>query len=125
MDHSHDRASSLGGLRCPSLLFDRASKALVVRGIIRNLTMVMTMVIWESMTTITKSRLKAEMLGVFRKLERNGGELIVTDRGRPVLKISPLGPERESVVDVFADVSGKAVYREDIMKPATEEWGET
>jgi antitoxin (DNA-binding transcriptional repressor) of toxin-antitoxin stability system len=76
------------------------------------------------MPTITKSRLKAEMLGVFRKLERTGGELIVTDRGRPVLKISPVEPARKGVQDVFADVYGKVVYREDILKSTEDEWTE-
>lgn len=76
------------------------------------------------MKTISKSRLKGEMLGIFRELERSGGELIVTDRGRPTLKISALSPSRERVESIFADVAGKVVYHEDVMKPITEEWGE-
>lgn len=76
------------------------------------------------METITKSRLKAEMLGVFRELERSGGELVVTDRGRPVLKISPLGPGRKGVREVFADAEGKVVYREDILASTQDEWTE-
>lgn len=74
------------------------------------------------MKTISKSRLKAEMLGVFRELERSGDELIVTDHGRPVLKIVPLQPKRPSVEELFAPYRGKVVYHEDIMKPLTEEW---
>jgi len=62
------------------------------------------------------------MLGVFRELERNGGELIVTDRGRPALKISSLKPPRRSVESIFGDVAGKVKYREDILAPVPEEW---
>ncbi|MCS6971946.1 MAG: hypothetical protein NZL89_02890 [Leptospiraceae bacterium] len=39
---------------------------------------------------ISKAQLKARMLEIFRRLEREGNELIVTDRGRPVLRITPI-----------------------------------
>jgi prevent-host-death family protein len=38
---------------------------------------------------ISKSRFKARALGFFRQVERTGRELIITDHGRPVLKIAP------------------------------------
>jgi len=76
------------------------------------------------MITISKSRLKAEMLSVFRQLERSGGELVVTDRGRAVLKISSLVPPKARVESVFADVAGKVVYHEDILAPTSGEWPE-
>jgi len=41
------------------------------------------------MHTVSKSRLKARALAYFRQVERTGRELVVTDRGRPVLKIVP------------------------------------
>jgi len=41
------------------------------------------------MQTVSKSQLKAKALGYFRQVEKTGRELIVTDRGRPVLKIVP------------------------------------
>ena len=37
---------------------------------------------------ISKNKLKARMLEIFRELEASGEELIVTDRGKPVLKIA-------------------------------------
>jgi antitoxin (DNA-binding transcriptional repressor) of toxin-antitoxin stability system len=74
------------------------------------------------MNTISKSRLKAEMLSVFRQLERTNGELVVTDRGRAVLKICSLVPPKARVESVFADVTGKVVYHEDIMAPTSGEW---
>jgi len=40
-------------------------------------------------TTVSKSRFKAHALEYFREVERTGRALIVTDRGRPVLKIVP------------------------------------
>lgn len=56
--------------------------------------------------TVSKSKLKARALEYFRQVEETGRELIVTDRGRPVLKIVPydfdpaeqLSVLRESVV---------------------------
>ena len=43
--------------------------------------------------TISKSNLKAKMLEIFRELEATGGEITVTDLGRPVLKIMPIQPK--------------------------------
>lgn len=73
--------------------------------------------------TISKSKLKATMLEVFRELEANGGELIVTERGNPVLKIVPIRPKL-TVLDVFGDVQGQAEYFEDIDAPTLDEWTE-
>lgn len=73
--------------------------------------------------TISKSKLKATMLEVFRKLEATGGELIVTERGRPVLKIVPIRPKL-SVQEIFGDVQGQVVYFEDINTPTIDEWSE-
>ena len=42
------------------------------------------------MTSISKSKLKANMLRIFRDIEESGEELIVTDHNRPVLRIQPL-----------------------------------
>ena len=56
--------------------------------------------------SVSKSKLKAHALEYFRQVQESGRELIVTDRGRPVLKIVPyefdpsehLAVLRESVV---------------------------
>jgi antitoxin (DNA-binding transcriptional repressor) of toxin-antitoxin stability system len=63
------------------------------------------------------------MLEVFRELEATGGELIVTERGRPVLKIVPIRPKL-SVQEIFGDVQGQVVYFEDINTPTIDEWSE-
>lgn len=45
------------------------------------------------MRTVSKSQLKAKALEYFREVERTGEELILTDRGKPVLKIVPYRPD--------------------------------
>ncbi len=74
------------------------------------------------MKTVSKSRLKSEMLGIFRDLEKNGGELVVTDRGIPVLKIIPFRGGKRSADEIFASHRGKVRYSGDIMEPLTDSW---
>jgi len=71
--------------------------------------------------TISKARLKARMLEIFRQLEANGGELIVTDHGKPVLKITPLR-DKATVGEVFQGLQGQVTYLEDINTPTQTEW---
>ena len=73
------------------------------------------------MITISKSYLKANMLRIFREIEVSGEDLIVTDRGRPVLRIQPLG-RRRSAADVFGALRGGVVYDEDVDTPTVDEW---
>lgn len=63
------------------------------------------------------------MLSLFREIEKTGEEVIVTDHGKPSLKISRL-PKQESVEDVFGKHRNQVVYNEDIMKPTLDEWVE-
>jgi len=71
--------------------------------------------------TISKSKLKAKMLAIFRQLESSGNELIVTDYGKPVLKIIPI-KQKTKVTTVFADLQGQVTYLEDINTPSLQEW---
>ena len=73
--------------------------------------------------TISKSKLKAKMLEIFRQLEASGDELIVTDHGKPVLKIV-LIRQKSSVKELFADYQGQVTYQEDINTPSLQEWDE-
>ena len=73
--------------------------------------------------TISKSKLKARMLEVFRELEASGKELIVTDRDKPVLKIVPI-KHKASVADLFGEIQGRVGYHEDINAPTMAEWEE-
>ena len=75
------------------------------------------------MPTISKSKLKANMLQVFREIEESGEELIVTHNRRPVLRVHPI-KHRQSVEKVFEQLRGKVVYHEDINTPTTDEWDE-
>ncbi len=43
--------------------------------------------------TISKTRFKARALEHFREVERSGRELVITDRGRPVVKLVPFKAE--------------------------------
>jgi antitoxin (DNA-binding transcriptional repressor) of toxin-antitoxin stability system len=71
--------------------------------------------------TISKSKLKAKMLEIFRQLEASGEELMVTHDGKPVLKIVPLKQEA-TVVELFGDLQGRVTYLEDINQPTLAEW---
>ena len=73
--------------------------------------------------TISKSKLKARMLEIFRDLEASGEELIVTDRDKPVLKIVPI-KHKASVADLFGAIQGRVSYHEDINTPTLAEWEE-
>ena len=54
------------------------------------------------MSPISKSLLKAKMLEYFRQVEETGEELVVTDNGRPVVKVVPIRA-RSSAAELFAD----------------------
>ena len=73
--------------------------------------------------TISKSKLKAKMLEVFRTLESTGDELIVTDHGKAVLKIVPI-KQQATVAQLFGEFQGQVSYLEDINLPTLEEWPE-
>jgi prevent-host-death family protein len=73
--------------------------------------------------TISKSKLKAKMLEIFRKIEADGEELIVTDHGKPVLRITPIR-EKDSISQLFNGLQGQVIYHEDIDTPTMSEWSE-
>ena len=75
------------------------------------------------MLTISKSKLKAHMLQVFRQIEQTGEEVIVTDNNRPVLRIQPI-VRKLDVDEVFAPYRGKVVIHEPLDTPTTDEWDE-
>jgi prevent-host-death family protein len=53
--------------------------------------------------TVSRSQFKARALEYFRRVERTGEELIITDRGRPVLKIVPYREDPEAALRVLRD----------------------
>jgi prevent-host-death family protein len=50
---------------------------------------------------ISKSEFKPHALKYFREVERTGKPLIITDRGRPVLKISPYVEDPERALELL------------------------
>lgn len=82
------------------------------------MTVVMTIVIMKS---ISKSKLKAQLLEFLRLVESEGEEIVVTDRGKPVVKISKY-PQPLSTEELFGEMRGKVKYFEDLTTPTTEEW---
>ena len=75
------------------------------------------------MRSISKSTLKSKLLELLRYVESEGEELIVTDRGKPVIKISRYydAPNTE---ELFGQMRGKVKYSEDLTTSTTEEWEE-
>ena len=59
------------------------------------------------MPHVSKSVLRAKMFEYFRQLEEGGGELIVTEFGKPVLRITPYAAKC-NVDELFKEVRGKA-----------------
>ena len=77
--------------------------------------------------TMSITELAANMLDVFHELETTGQELIVTEDGRPMLRITPIPPAPRpglSVQELFGDVQGQVVFYEDINTPTIDEWSE-
>ena len=60
------------------------------------------------------------MLRILREIEADGEELIITDRGKPVLKIVPF-KKRKRIDELFAPYRGKMSYTEDLNTPTIDE----
>jgi antitoxin (DNA-binding transcriptional repressor) of toxin-antitoxin stability system len=75
------------------------------------------------MITVSKGILKNKMLEYFRNAEKNGEEIIVTDRHRPVLRITPI-KQQTSLRQVFAHYQQKATFNTPVTEPETGDWGD-
>ena len=72
------------------------------------------------MQVVSKGRFKARALEYFRQVERTGRELIVTDRGRPVLKVVPY---RGEPAEALRALKGSVVRYDDPTEPVgVEDW---
>jgi len=70
--------------------------------------------------TVSKSQFKPHALEYFRKIEKTGQELIITDRGKPVLKITPYHEDPEQALMELRD---SVVSYEDPTEPVgLEDW---
>ena len=54
-------------------------------------------------TTVSKSRFKAHALELFRQVERTRKPIIITDRGNPVLKLSPYADDPRETLKVLRE----------------------
>ncbi len=69
---------------------------------------------------VSKSRFKAKALEYFRWVEETGQPLIITDRGRPVLRVTPY---RDDLTRSLALLRGSVIRYEDPTEPvAPREW---
>jgi prevent-host-death family protein len=63
---------------------------------------------------ISKSKLKSKLLEILREVESANTEVIVTDRGKPVAKISKF-QNIPSTEELFEDLRGRVKYFEDLL----------
>jgi antitoxin (DNA-binding transcriptional repressor) of toxin-antitoxin stability system len=64
------------------------------------------------------------MFEYFRELEERGGELIVTDFGKPVLKITPYSAGT-GIDELFKDLRAKArISRQAAIEDTSDEWSQ-
>jgi len=75
------------------------------------------------MVTVSKGVLKNKMLAYFRNAEKDGEEIIVTDRHKPVLRITPI-KQRNSLRQVFAPYQRKARFHSPVTESEAGEWGD-
>jgi prevent-host-death family protein len=66
---------------------------------------------------VSKSQFKARALEYFRTVETSHKPVVITDRGRPVLKIVPYNEDPE---EILKDLRGSVVKYEDPTKPVGE-----
>jgi len=53
--------------------------------------------------TISKSRFKARALAIFRQVEQTGRPVVITDRGKPVLKLVPYRDDPAAALQTLRD----------------------
>ncbi|MEM6910187.1 MAG: type II toxin-antitoxin system prevent-host-death family antitoxin [Verrucomicrobiota bacterium] len=78
---------------------------------------------------VSKGKLKAKMLEYFRQVEQTGEPLIVTDRGREVLEVRPIGRSArvEEVLATYRAGGGRGtagVAEAILLEPLKTEWEE-
>jgi prevent-host-death family protein len=69
---------------------------------------------------VSKSRFKAQALEYFRQVEKTGKELVITDHGRPVLKVVRYA---EDPAAALAALRGTVLRYDDPLEPVgVEDW---
>ncbi len=72
-----------------------------------------------SVMMVSKARFKAKALEHLRDVERTGRELIITDRGRPVVKVVPYVDDPEALL---RSLRGSVRRFVDPLQPVDVEW---
>ncbi len=75
---------------------------------------IMTMVM-----RVSKARFKAKALEHLREVERTGAELVITDHGRPVVKVVPYADDPETLL---RSLRGSVKRFVDPLKPVDVAW---
>jgi len=70
------------------------------------------------MQTISKSQFKPRALQYFREIQKTGHEIIISDHGRPVLKIIPF---REDTKTVLEELKNSVLQYADPLEPVAED----
>ena len=71
---------------------------------------------------VSKAVLKSRMLELFRNVEKTGEEIIVTDNGKPVLKVVAL-QNKKTWAEVFPEGAGKILCsKEELIKADESLW---
>lgn len=69
---------------------------------------------------ISKSQFKPQALKYFREVQETGRELVITERGEPVLKIVPYRPAPQTALE---ELRGSVVRYDDPTSPVgLEDW---
>ena len=69
---------------------------------------------------ISKSQFKPKSLEYFRQVQETGEPIIITDHGKPVLKIMPYAPSPD---DLLKALRGSVVRYDDPLEPVgADEW---
>ncbi|HEX5761304.1 MAG TPA: type II toxin-antitoxin system prevent-host-death family antitoxin [Thermoanaerobaculia bacterium] len=71
---------------------------------------------------VSKSRFKAQALEYLREVEKSGKELVITDHGRPVLKVVPYTEDPAAVLE---SLRGSVLRYDDPLEPVGVEIWET
>ena len=67
--------------------------------------------------TVSKSQFKARALEYFRAVEKSRKPVVVTDRGKPVLKVVPY---TEDLEEILRDLRGALIKYKEPTKPVGE-----
>lgn len=69
--------------------------------------------------TLSKAKFKPKVLEYLREVERTGAELVITDRGRPVVRILPYEQGHQHILK---ELSGSVVEYVRPLDPTEQGW---